>query len=108
LIGRLDGAVYAGVIAVLILPANEISLLIALAIAVAPLALLAAINTNLRVGPYTAVLMSESGVATDYCCPPSGPKMNRSRPAQIHRQRNQDSKSSGVPQAAGVSLFSVS
>jgi hypothetical protein len=41
----------------LILPANEISLLIALAIAVAPLALLAAINTNLRVGPYTAVIV---------------------------------------------------
>src|ERR1700730_16580003 len=47
LIGTLGGAVYAGVIAVLIRPANEISLLIALAIAVAPLALLAAINTNL-------------------------------------------------------------
>jgi hypothetical protein len=57
LIGRLGGAIYAGVIAVLILPANEISLLIALAIAVAPLALLAAINTNLRVGPYTAVIV---------------------------------------------------
>ena len=57
LIGTLGGAVYAGVIAVLIRPANEISLLIALAIAVAPLALLAAINTNLRVGPYTAVIV---------------------------------------------------
>ena len=57
MIGRLDGAVYAGVIAVLILPANEISLLIALAIAVAPLGLLAAISTNLRVGPYTAVIV---------------------------------------------------
>src|SRR3979411_2281943 len=41
LTGTLGGAVYAGVIAVLILPANEISHLIAL---VAPLALLAAIN----------------------------------------------------------------
>ena len=57
LIGTLGGAVYAGMIAVLILPANEISLLTALAIAVAPLALLAAINTNLRVGPYTAVIV---------------------------------------------------
>jgi hypothetical protein len=35
LIGTLGGAVYAGVVAVLIRPANEISLLIALAIAVA-------------------------------------------------------------------------
>ena len=57
LTGTLGGAVYAGVIAVLILPANEISHLIALAIAVAPLALLAAINTNFRVAPYTAVIV---------------------------------------------------
>ena len=57
LTGTLGGAVYAGVIALLILPANEISHLIALAIAVAPLALLAAINTNFRVAPYTAVIV---------------------------------------------------
>ncbi|HUZ90797.1 MAG TPA: FUSC family protein [Methylocella sp.] len=57
LTGTLGGAVYAGVIAVLLPPANEISLLIALAIAVAPLALLAAINTNFRVAPFTAVIV---------------------------------------------------
>jgi len=57
LIGTLGGAVYAGVIAVLIPPVNEISLLIALAMTVAPLALLAAINTNFRVAPFTAVIV---------------------------------------------------
>ncbi|MGB6373675.1 MAG: FUSC family protein, partial [Methylocella sp.] len=53
--GTLGGAVYAGVIAVLIPPTNEFALLIALAIAVAPLALLAAINASFRVAPFTAV-----------------------------------------------------
>ena len=57
LIGTLDGAVYAGVIAVLIPPTNEISLLIALAMTIAPLALLAAINANFRVAPFTAVIV---------------------------------------------------
>jgi len=46
LTGTLSGTVYAGVIAVLTLHTNELSCLIALAIAVAPLALLAAINTD--------------------------------------------------------------
>jgi uncharacterized membrane protein YccC len=55
--GTLGGAVYAGVIAVLIPPANEFALLIALAIAVAPLALLAAINASFRVAPFTAVVV---------------------------------------------------
>ena len=55
--GTLGGAVYAGVIAVLIPPTNEFALLIALAIAVAPLALLAAINASFRVGPMTAVFV---------------------------------------------------
>jgi len=57
LIGTLGGAIYAGVIAVLIPPVNEISLLIALAMTVAPLALLAAINANFRVAPFTAVIV---------------------------------------------------
>jgi uncharacterized membrane protein YccC len=57
LTGTLGGAVYAGVIAVLIPPTNEFALLVALAIAVAPLALLAAINRNFRVGPMTAVFV---------------------------------------------------
>jgi uncharacterized membrane protein YccC len=55
--GTLGGAVYAGVIAVLIPPTNEFALSIALAIAVAPLALLAAINASFRVGPMTAVFV---------------------------------------------------
>src|ERR1700730_5851998 len=55
--GTLGGAVYAGAIAVLIPPTNELALLIALAIAVAPLALLAAINASFRVAPFTAVIV---------------------------------------------------
>ena len=55
--GTLGGAVYAGVIAVLIPPTNELALLIALPIAVAPLALLAAINASFRVAPFTAVIV---------------------------------------------------
>jgi uncharacterized membrane protein YccC len=55
--GTLGGAVYAGVIAVLIPPTNEFALLIALAIAVAPLALLAAINASFWVAPFTAVIV---------------------------------------------------
>jgi uncharacterized membrane protein YccC len=57
LTGTLGGAVYAGVIAVLIPPTNEFALLIALAIAIAPLALLAAINASFRVAPVTAVIV---------------------------------------------------
>jgi uncharacterized membrane protein YccC len=56
-IGTLGGAVYAGVIAGLIPPTNESALLIALAIALAPLALLAATNANFRVAPFTAVIV---------------------------------------------------
>src|ERR1700724_180896 len=55
--GTLGGAVYAGVITVLIPPTNEFALLMALAIAVAPLALLAAINAGFRVAPFTAVFV---------------------------------------------------
>jgi uncharacterized membrane protein YccC len=55
--GTLGGAVYAGVIAVLIPPTDEFALLIALAIAVAPLALLAAINASFWVAPFTAVIV---------------------------------------------------
>jgi uncharacterized membrane protein YccC len=57
LTGTLGGAVYAGAIAALVPHANDVSLLAALAIAVAPLALLAAINPNFRVGPMTAVFV---------------------------------------------------
>jgi uncharacterized membrane protein YccC len=57
LVGTLGGAVYAGMIAVLVQPTDEITLLIALAVTVAPLALLAALNTNFRVAPFTAVIV---------------------------------------------------
>lgn len=57
LTGTLGGAVYAGVIAILVPPANELSLLIGLALAVAPLALLAAVNSSFRVAPFTAVIV---------------------------------------------------
>lgn len=57
LTGTLGGAIYAGVIAVLVRPSDEVSLLIGLAAAVAPLALLAAVNPNFRVAPFTAVIV---------------------------------------------------
>ena len=53
LTGTLGGAAYAGVIAALVPHANEVSLLVALAIAVTPL--VAAINPSFRAGPLTAV-----------------------------------------------------
>ncbi len=57
LTGTLGGAVYASAIAALVPHTNDVSLLAALAIAVAPLALLAAINPSFRVGPLTAVIV---------------------------------------------------
>jgi len=56
-VGTLGGAVYAGAIATLVPHHSELSLLAVLALAVAPLALLAAVNPNFRVGPFTAVIV---------------------------------------------------
>jgi uncharacterized membrane protein YccC len=56
-VGTLGGAVYAGAIAALVPHNNELSLLAVLALAVAPLALLAAVNPNFRAAPFTAVLV---------------------------------------------------
>src|SRR5271169_1732937 len=56
-VGTLGGAVYAAAIADLVPHHTEISLLAVLALAVAPLALLAAVNPNFRVGPITAVIV---------------------------------------------------
>jgi len=56
-VGTFGGAIYAGVIGALIPYHNEISLLAVLALAIAPLALLAAINPHFRVAPFTAVLV---------------------------------------------------
>jgi uncharacterized membrane protein YccC len=56
-VGTLGGAVYAGVIGAFIPYHTELSLLAVLALAIAPLALLAAINPHFRVAPFTAVLV---------------------------------------------------
>jgi uncharacterized membrane protein YccC len=56
-VGTLGGAVYAGAIGALLPHDNELSLLVVLALAIAPLALLAAVNPHFRVGPFTAVLV---------------------------------------------------
>ncbi len=57
LVGTLGGAIYGGAIAVLVPHANEIALLAVLALAVAPLALIAAINPRLSVAPVTAIIV---------------------------------------------------
>jgi uncharacterized membrane protein YccC len=63
-VGTLGGAVYAAAIAILVPQYNEISVLAVLALAVAPLALLAAVNPHFRVGPFTAVIVVLGGAAT--------------------------------------------
>src|SRR6266446_3342782 len=57
LVGTLGGAVYAGAVAALFPHANEIALAGVLAIAVAPLALLGAINPSFGVATFTGVLV---------------------------------------------------
>ena len=57
LVGTVGGAIYGGAIAVLVPHSNEIALLIVLALAVAPLALLAAINPRFSVAPITAIIV---------------------------------------------------
>ena len=56
-VGTLGGAVYSGAVAALIPHSDEISLLAVLALAIAPLALLAAVNPHFRAGPFTAVIV---------------------------------------------------
>ena len=57
LVGTLGGAIYGGAIGVLVPHSNEIALLGVLAIAVAPLALIAAINPRFSVAPITAIIV---------------------------------------------------
>ena len=57
LLGTLGGAIYGGAIGVLIPHASEIALLGVLALAVAPLAFIAAINPRLSVAPITAIIV---------------------------------------------------
>ncbi len=57
LVGTLGGAIYGGAIGVFIPHASEIALLGVLALAVAPLAFIAAINPRLSVAPITAIIV---------------------------------------------------
>jgi uncharacterized membrane protein YccC len=57
LFGTLGGAIYGGAIGVLIPHSSEIALLGVLALAVAPLAFVAAINPRLSVAPITAIIV---------------------------------------------------
>jgi len=56
-IATIGAAIFAGLIGTLVPQANEISLLAALAIAVAPAALLAALNPRFSAAPFTVVLV---------------------------------------------------
>jgi uncharacterized membrane protein YccC len=56
-VGTLGGAVYAGTVAALIPHSSEFALLAVLAIAVAPLVVLASINASFNVAPFTAVIV---------------------------------------------------
>jgi uncharacterized membrane protein YccC len=57
LVGTLGGAIYGGAIGVLISYTNEMAVLAGLALAVAPLALVAAINPRFSVAPITAIIV---------------------------------------------------
>ena len=56
-LGTLGGALYAGIVGVLVAPTNVLTQSGVLAITVAPLAFLAALNPNFRVAPFSAVLV---------------------------------------------------
>jgi uncharacterized membrane protein YccC len=56
-LGTLGGALYAGIVGVLIAPADVLTQSAILAVTVAPLAFLAALNPNFRVAPFSAVLV---------------------------------------------------
>jgi uncharacterized membrane protein YccC len=57
LVGTIGGAVYSGAVAVFVPHTTEIGLLVALALAIAPLAFVAAINVSFSVAPFTAILV---------------------------------------------------
>jgi len=57
IIGTVGGAIYAAIIGILIPHATPLSEASVLALAIAPLALLAAFNPNFRVAPFSAVLV---------------------------------------------------
>jgi uncharacterized membrane protein YccC len=57
LLGTVGGALYGGAIAVLVPHSSEVTLLATLALAIAPLAVLAAINPRLSVAPITSIIV---------------------------------------------------
>lgn len=57
LVGTIGGAVYGGVVAVLVPHTSELTLLAVMALAVAPLAFVAAINPSFNVAPITAIIV---------------------------------------------------
>src|SRR6202142_3337321 len=57
LVGTLGGAIYGGAVAVLIPHSGEVTLLVVLVLAVAPLAFIAAINPSLNVATVTAIIV---------------------------------------------------
>jgi uncharacterized membrane protein YccC len=57
MVGTLGGVVYGGAVAVLVPHSNEPALLAVLAIAVAPLALIAALKPSMAVAPITAIIV---------------------------------------------------
>jgi hypothetical protein len=57
LVGTLGGAIYGGAVAVLIPHSGEVTLLVVLVLAVAPLAFVAAINPSLNVATVTAIIV---------------------------------------------------
>jgi len=57
LLGTLGGAIYGGLVGVLIPHKTELAEIVVLAVSVAPLAFAAAINPNFRVAPFSAVLV---------------------------------------------------
>jgi len=62
--GTLGGAIYAGAIAALVPHDTEATLLLVLALAIGPLALLAAMNPHFRIGPFTAAIVLLGSAAT--------------------------------------------
>jgi uncharacterized membrane protein YccC len=63
-VGTLGGAIFAGAVATLVPHNSEATLLLVLALAVAPMALLASLNAPFRVAPFTAVLVVLGSTAT--------------------------------------------
>ncbi len=65
LVGTLGGAIYGGAIGVLIPHSSEVALLAVLALAVAPLAFIAAVNPRFSVAPITAIIVLLIPTMTD-------------------------------------------